>query len=101
MFLHSLLAGVISGVSVWYTLPSTLNQLYGNSTAAVVIVFTLSWFSILIGVHPLVVGGTGGSGGSTRPVETAVYRMVDEYELVAMSRPLHLALFFAVHLAQM
>jgi len=88
---HSLMYGVVSGFSVWYLQPSTLNLLFNNNVVPVVLVLIFSWVTLAVSLHPLVV-----SGGSF--TETATYRLADGFQLEAASRAFHVCLFYSLHL---
>ena len=84
--------GVVSGFSVWYLQPSTLNILFNNSIVPVVLVLVFSWVTLAVSLHPLVVCG----GGCT--IETATYRLADDFQLEAASRAFHVCLFYSFHI---
>ena len=83
MVLHGLISGVLCALMFLYLLPSTLNGLYSN-TGATVIVFILGWWEVCIAQYSLT---------SKPPTELAIFRALDSLEVTPLMRPFYVLLF--------
>ncbi|XP_071963910.1 pecanex-like protein 4 [Antedon mediterranea] len=90
IIIHSLLSGPLCGIGLWYLLPSTLESLYHN-VGATVVLFMFGWFTICVAQYSLTV---------TSPPEIAIFRSTDPYELQPLMRPLYVYIFLAFHVVQ-
>ena len=83
IIIHSLLAGGTCGLVFWYLLPVTLNTLY-NNIGATIIIYIIGWITVCIGIYSLTV---------SPPPEPAAFRTVDNYEIAPLTRPFYILLF--------
>ena len=86
--LHGLVAGSACGVAMSYLLPSTLDSLFGN-VGATVVLYGLGWITVCIAHY---------SSVCHTPPEWASLRTSDSYEINAMMRPFYVLLLGAFHL---
>ncbi len=87
---HGLTSGVMCGLGLWYLLPSSLYALFGENTTVMILLFIFGWLTLCIAQYSLT---------AAPPPEPATYTTTDNYELCALSRPLHVILFCLLHLA--
>ena len=85
---HALVSGLMSGLGLWFLLPSTLNTLYGN-VGATVVLFIFGWLTVCIAQYPLTVAS---------PPEPATYRTTDTYEVMPLMRAFYLLVLLAFDL---
>ncbi len=89
ILVHAVVSGVMSGLGLWFLLPSTLHFLFSN-VGATVVLFTFGWFTLCVAQYPLT---------STGPPEPATYRTTDTYEILPLLRPFYVLTIVSVHLA--
>ncbi|XP_071482865.1 pecanex-like protein 4 [Diadema antillarum] len=87
--LHALVSGPVCALGFWYLLPSTLQPLYGN-VGATVILYIFGWLTLCVVQYPLTVAS---------PPEPALFRAIDTLELLPLMRPFYALVCFLVHLA--
>ena len=83
--IHALISGPLCGLGFWYLLPKTLNDVYGN-IAATIILHTFGWLTITIAQYSLTVGS---------PPETANFKTPDTWEITPLMRPFYCLVFFS------
>ncbi|XP_060118477.1 pecanex-like protein 4 [Heteronotia binoei] len=86
---HSVLAGVLCALGTWYLLPNRLTSLYGGNVGASITLFVFGWLTVCVGEYSLIV---------STPAETAVFQVLDTYEITALMRPFYILVFVAVDL---
>ncbi len=85
---HALVSGPLCGLGFWYLLPMTLESLFGNAVATVVL-YILGWLTLCIAQYSLTV---------CAPPETANFRTLDNWEITPLMRPFYCLLFFSFHI---
>ena len=83
--IHALISGPLCGLGFWYLLPKTLNDIYGN-IAATIILHAFGWLTITIAQYSLTVGS---------PPETANFKTLDTWEVTPLMRPFYCLVFFS------
>lgn len=83
MVLHALVSGGMCGLMFLYVLPSTLNGLFSN-TGASVILFILGWWTVCSAQYSLTSGP---------PPELATFRALDNLEISPLMRPFYTIVF--------
>ncbi|XP_012939720.1 pecanex-like protein 4 [Aplysia californica] len=87
---HALLSGLICGMGFWYLLPYSVNELYGHSYGVTAAIFILGWLTVCVAQYSLTCGA---------PPEPAIYRTMDTYELLPLTRPLYAFICYSIHIA--
>ncbi|KAH9499638.1 Pecanex-like protein 4 [Bulinus truncatus] len=87
--LHALLSGAVCGLGFWYLLPTTINHLYYYNYGATATIFILGWLTISITQYSLT---------TTSPPEPAVFRTMDKYELLPLTRPFYTLICYSIHI---
>ncbi len=88
ILIHALLAGPLCGLGFWFLLPLTLEELYGN-IAATILLYVTGWLTLCIAQYSFTVGA---------PPETANFRALDTWEVTPLMRPFYCLAFFCFHI---
>ena len=83
VIIHCLISGLLCGLMFLYLLPSSLNNLYSN-TGATIVLFTLGWWTVCTAQYSLT---------SAPPPELASFRALDTLEINSLMRPFYVLLF--------
>ncbi|KAK0050290.1 pecanex-like protein 4 isoform X2 [Biomphalaria pfeifferi] len=88
--LHALLSGAVCGLGFWFLLPTTINHLYYYNYGATATIFIFGWLTVSITQYSLT---------TSAPPEPAVYRTMDTYEMLPLTRPIYALICYSIHIA--
>ena len=89
IILHALISGIMCGLTLWYLMPNSLNQLYGYNYGATVVLHLLGWVTLCIAQYSLT---------ASAPPEPAIFRTMDVYEVTTLTRPFYVFLCITFHI---